>query len=60
MAPPDETGRGQGCRGQGRAGPQDTGVAGVVEIAAAQSAYPNIPTSSRADSDYRSLLNSLF
>ena len=45
MPLPDEAGRGQGCRGQGRAGPRDTGVAGVVEIAAAQSAYPNIPTS---------------
>ena len=45
MAPPDEAGRGQGCRGQGRAGPRDTGVAGVVEIVAAQSTYPNITTS---------------
>ena len=45
MAPPDEAGRGQGCRGQGQAGPQDTGGAGVVEIAAAHSAHPNIPTS---------------
>ena len=43
MAPPDEAG--QGCRGQGRAGQRDTGVAGVVEIAAAHSAHPNIPTS---------------
>ena len=45
MAPPDEAGRGQGCRGQGQAGPQDTGGVGVVEIAAAHGAHPNIPTS---------------
>ena len=43
MAPPDEAG--QGCRGQGQTGPQDTGVAGVIAIAAAYSAHPNIPTS---------------
>ena len=45
MAPPDEAGRGQGCRGQGQAGPRDTGMAGVIEIAAAHRTHPNIPTS---------------
>ena len=45
MAPPDEAGPGQGCRGQDQAGPRDTGVAGVIEIAAAHSDHPITPTS---------------
>ena len=45
MPPPEQAGQGQGYQGRGQAGPRDTGVAGVIEIAAAHSAHPNIPTS---------------